>query len=142
MRQFFLSLLVAVLVVGGGGAINYYRNAPLDAELEDRQFERYADADLEALLAAHKMERDRIRKALSKKSNDPTSVMNGFAAADFHGRLNAFDKFQVRNSAYKRVNAVALEHEVEIEALEWEQGIRARGLDDPKQRVWRRITTF
>ena len=62
--------------------------------------------------------RDRIREALARKSSDPTQVMNGFAAADFSGKLNAFDEFQVRNRAYKQVNGVALEHEIEIEVLE------------------------
>lgn len=142
MRQFFLSLLILVLVVGGAGFANYQRNAPLDAELEDRPYAKYSDADLEALLTAHKAERDRIRGALSKKSADPTRVMNGFAAGDFDGKVHAFDKFQKRNSAYKQVNAMALEHEVEIEALEKEVGIRKRGLHDPRKRMMRRILTF
>jgi len=142
MRQFLVSVLVVVCVVAGAGFVNYHRNAPLDQELEDRPYARYGTADIEALLVAHESERDRIRGALSRKGSDPTQVMNGFAAGDFDGKLNAFDEFQVRNQAYKQVNGAAIEHEVEIEALEYEKQIRARGLDDPRQRVLRRILTF
>ncbi len=142
MRQFFVSLGVLVLVVVGAGFANYHRNAPLDQELEDRPYARYGMADIEALLLAHTAERDRIREVLARKSSDPTQVMNGFAAADFSGKLNAFDEFQVRNRAYKQVNGVALEHEIEIEVLEREKQIRKRGLDDPRQRILRRLLTF
>ena len=140
MRQFFLSLVILILVVGGAGFANYQRNAPLDAELADRPYARYSDADLEALLTAHTAERDRIRGALSK--DDPTKVMNGFAAGDFDGKLQAFDKFQKRNNAYKQINGMALEHEVEIDVLEKERSIRKRGLHDPRKRMLRRILTL
>ena len=142
MRQFFLSLVILVVVVGGAGFANYHRNAPLDAELADRPYALYSDADIESLLKAHTSERDRIRGVLSQEGSDPTQVMNGFAAADFVGKLNAFDKFQQRNNVYKRVNGMALEHEVEIEVLEKEKNIRKRGLNDPRKRMWRRILTF
>ncbi len=142
MRQFFLSLVILVVVVGGAGFANYHRNAPLDAELADRPYARYADSDIEALLEAHTAERDRIRGVLSQQGSDPTGVMNGFAAGDFVGKLDAFDKFQQRNNVYKQVNGVALEHEVEIEVLEKEKSIRKRGLNDPRKRMWRRVLTF
>jgi len=142
MRQLFLSLVIGVVVVGGAGFANYHRNAPLDAELADRPYARYASADIEALLEAHTDERDRIRGVLSKRGSDPTRVMNGFAAGDFDGKLDAFDKFQKRNNVYRQVNVIALEHEVEIEALEKEMSIRKRDLDDPLTRIWRRIRTF
>ncbi|MBW2282819.1 MAG: hypothetical protein JRG76_20425 [Deltaproteobacteria bacterium] len=142
MRQFFVSFVVVVLVVAGAGFVNYHRNAPLDQELEDRPYARYGAGDLEALLLAHTTERDRLRATLSRKSSDPTNVMNGFADGDFDGKVNAFDEFQVRNQAYKRINGVALEHQVEIELLEHEMKIRERGLDDPRQRILRRILTF
>ena len=142
MRQFLVSVVVVVLVVAGAGFANYHRNAPLDQELEDRPYARYGMVDIEALLLAHKAERDRIRSVLSRKSSDPTQVMNGYAAGDFEGKVNAFDEFQVRIQAYKQVNGAALEHEVEIEVLEHEKQIRKRGLDDPRKRVLRRILAF
>ena len=142
MRQFFVSVLVVVLVVVGAGFVNYHRNAPLDQELQNRPYARYGMADIDALLLAHKVQRDRIRGALSRKSSDPTRVMNGFAAGDFDGKVGAFDEFQVRNQAYKQVNGAALEHEVEIDVLELEKQIRERGLVDPRKRILRRILTF
>jgi hypothetical protein len=142
MQKFLLSLVIVVLMVGGAGFANYQRNAPLDAELADRPYARYADGDIEALLAAHKSERDRIRGALTGDAADPTRVMNGFAAGDFDGKIHAFDKFQRKNQAFKQINGMALEHEVEIEVLEKEQNIRKRGLHDPRQRVLRRVLTL
>lgn len=142
MRQILLALVILVLVVGGAGFANYQRNAPLDNELADRPYARYSDADIEALVTAHKAQRDAIRGALSKKSSDPTRVMNGFAAGDFDGKVHAFDKFQKRNQAFKQVNGMAIEHEVEIEVLQKEQSIRKRGLHHERTRILRRVLSL
>jgi hypothetical protein len=142
MAKFFAVLMGLIVAVAIGGYYNYQRNAHLDKELENRAYASLSDPDLDALISAHTTERDQMRATLGGGKADPTRVMYGFAPSDLKGKVQAFDHFQRRNSRLKELNRIALQHQVVIEALQREQSIRERGLDQESTRIIRRVTTF
>jgi hypothetical protein len=142
MGKFFAVLMGLIVALAVGGYYNYQRNAPLDKELENRAYASLSDQDLEALISAHTAERDAVRSKLGGGKADPTRVMYGYAPSDLKGKVKAFDHFQKRNSRLKELNRVALQHQVVIEAIQLEQSIRERGLDEEWTRIMRRVTTL
>ena len=142
MAKFFATLLFLVIAVGTAGFVNYQRNAPLDDELHDRPYGTLSDDDLGALLAAYDMEHRAAVSILHKHSGDRTRIMDGYAAADFGGKVKAFESFQRSNNQWRDTNAGRLELETELEKLETEQRIRERGLHIEQNRILRRLLTF
>ena len=125
-----------------GGFANYQRNEPLDNELKDRPYATLSDADLDALLQAYEGERMGLENRLNAYAEDRTGVMDGFAPSDLGGKLDAFDSFQRKNNSWRETNRAKLSHEVELDRLNKEKGIRTRGLHIERNRIWRRLTTF
>lgn len=142
MAKVLLGFLVVVVALCGAAIGNYQRNANLDQELRDRPYAGMSDEDLNALLNAYKGEAQGYQAKLSGLGKDRTKVMDGYAPADYNGKLKAFENFQRNNESWRDVNRQRLSHEVEIEKLDKEAGIRARGLHIEKNRIMRRITTF
>ena len=142
MGKVLIALLVVVATVGIGGFVNYQRNAPLDAELQNRPYGTISDADLAALIAAYEGEKTGLENRLKGYSKDRTRVMNGLAPADLQGKLTAFDSFQRKNESWRETNRAKLGHEIELEKLQKEKNIRDRGLHIERNRIIRRITTF
>ena len=142
MAKVLLGFLVVVVALCGAAIGNYQRNANLDQELRDRPYAGMSDEDLNALLSAYKGEAQGYQAKLNGLGKDRTKVMDGYAPADYNGKLKAFENFQRKNESWRDVNRQRLSHEVEIEKLEKEASIRARGLHIEKNRIMRRITTF
>lgn len=141
MARFFIVLVLVVSGLGLAGWINYERNAHLDQELADRPYATLSDADLEALIEAYDQERARWA-ARSRSGDDRTRVMDGYAPSDLQGKLQAFDRFQRKNEAWREANRARLDQEVVIEALRREQDIRNRGLHRERNRILRRLLTL
>ena len=142
MGKFFASLVILIAVVTIGGFANYHRNAPLDNELKNRPYATISDADLQALIAAYEGEQQGLQNRLNSYAEDRTGVMEGFAPSDLHGKLGAFDSFQRKNESWRDTNRARLSHEIELEKLRTEKGVRDRGLHIERNRIWRRLTTF
>ena len=139
-------VLIGFVALVGALAIaayaNYERNAPLDADLQERPYQSLSDEDLKALLDAYKGQVTGLQAKLGSYSGDRTKVMDGFAPSDFDSKVKAFDRFQRSNSAWRDVNRNRIENQLEVEKLEKEQGIRAQGLHEERTRILRRVLTF
>ena len=85
---------------------------------------------------------DGLQARLSRTGGDNTRIMDGYAPADFDGKLKAFEQFQRKNNSWRDTNRARLEHEVELEKIQKELAIRERGLDDEFTRIKRRVLTF
>ena len=142
MAKAFAGLLILVVAVAVGGYYNYHRNAHLDDELKNRPYAGLSDADLDALLQAYQGEMKGLEGRLAGYGKDRTRVMDGFAPADLHGKVQAFESFARKNNSWRDVNRQRLGHEVEVEKLEREKNIRAQGLHIEKNRILRRLLTF
>ena len=142
MGKFLLIVLVLGVALGIGGYTNYERNAHLDEELRDRPYAGYSDADLDSLTNAYEGEMSGLQARLGKAAGDNTRVMDGYAPADFDGKVKAFEQFQRKNNAYRDTNRKRLGHQVELENLQKEQRIRSEGLNDEFTRIKRRVLTF
>jgi len=140
LKALQISVLVVALL-GIAGVVNYRRNAYLDAELEQRPYGGLSDAELTLLIEAHQQEKSQIEARLGSVANrrDP---MRGYADGDLSGKLEGFARVQKNARDWKSTRSNMLDHEVEIERLQHEQSIRARGLDDPWNRILRRVTTL
>jgi len=138
MRGLLIALLLGIPMIGG---LNYLRNAPLDEELVNRPYGGLSDADLDALLAAYEGEVERTREAVAHEPsmhevNDPGKF------GDYGDKVEAFEKFQYSNESWKRERGQLFGKQNTLEALLHEKSIRARSLDEPTGRIWRRISTF
>ena len=142
MGKFILVLLLLVVGVGVAGFANYQRNEALDQELQHRPFKAYSLEDLQKLSSAYQGEMDGLQARLSRTAGDNTRMMDGYAPADFDGKLKAFEQFQRKNNSWRDTNRARLEHEVELEKIQKELAIRERGLDDEFTRIKRRVLTF
>lgn len=141
MKILAVLVLLPLLLVGAAFS-NYQRNAPLDEELRNRPYKSISDKDLAALLEAYKGEMQGFETRMNRFSKDRTKVMDGFAPADYDGKVRAFESFQRKNESWRDANRARLGHVVELEKLEHEKSIRDRGLHIEKNRILRRITTF
>ncbi len=142
MGKLFLGILVLVVGLGAAGYANYERNAPLDEELKDRPYKALAEDDLNALSSAYQKELDGLSGRLKATAGDKTGIMDGYAPADFDGKVKAFESFQRKNNSWRDTNRLRLEHEGELEKIEKERRIRSEGLDDETTRILRRVLTF
>lgn len=142
MGKFLLVLLLLVVGVGVAGFANYQRNEALDHELQNRPYQAYKLGDLEKLASAYQGEMDGLQARLARTGGDNTRIMDGYAPADFEGKLKAFEQFQRKNNSWRDTNRARLEHEVELEKIQKELAIRERGLDDEFTRIKRRVLTF
>jgi hypothetical protein len=136
-------LLLFALLIGipAIGALNYLRNAPLDEELANRPYGGLSDADLDALLAAYEGQVKRTRETVEEEPsmhafNDPGKF------GDYDEKVEAFEKFQNSNETWKHERNRLYGEQDTLGALQHEKSIRARGLDEPTGRIWRRISTF
>jgi hypothetical protein len=142
MGKALVVFVILVMVVAIGAFSNYQRNAPLDEELRDRPYASLADKDLNALLGAYEGQVAGLQSQLGNPKADRTGVMDGFAPADFDGKLKAFDRFQRQESRWRNTNRSKLENQIEVEKLQKERGIRDRGLHEERNRILRRVLTF
>ena len=134
-----LLLLLLVLIAGGG--YNYYRNAPLDEELESRPYAKLSDSELETMIRAYE---DELARATHNLNGPPDGDwrMRGYAPSDLGGKLEAFDRYQDAAQAWKSRYHRSLEHKGQIELLHKEQEIRAAGLHKAWRRALRRLITL
>jgi hypothetical protein len=141
MGKAMLALVLLLAAAGGGGYYNYQRNAHLDEELGARPYASLSTEQLELLVAAYQQERDELARQVAVVAADDGSPSRA-PAADFMGKVSDFDRAQRDSVRWREVRGQMLEREVELEKLEREKGIRARGLDDEWTRIWRRVTTL
>ncbi|MFQ5513455.1 MAG: hypothetical protein ACE5FG_03385 [Myxococcota bacterium] len=134
-----LGLVLALLLVGG--AINYERNADLDAELERRPYAHLPSADLEAMLAGTEAELTELRRWVGEEPRMRRTAQRP-DASDLGGKLQAFERYQRETRQWSARRAAVLEREVTVEAIRRELSFRERGLDRAWRRVLRRALTL
>ena len=136
---FGVVLLLAVL--GSLGSANYVRNAHLDEGNKPRPYKGVSDADVDALIEAYSLKRDALAARL-KGAADHSKIMDGYAPADFAGKLDAFEAFQVKNEGWLDTNRSRLEMVVELEKLEFERQLRRQREEGSWAPIFRRVFTF
>jgi len=141
MAKILVVLLVLVLCVGGAGYWNYQRNAPLDAELQNRPYAAYSDDELSLLREAYESEKSSHERRLERVAQSG-GAEQAYAPSDLSGKIDGFRAAQKQSARWKRARDEVLDREVEIERLQHELSIRARGLDDEWTRIMRRVTTL
>ncbi len=134
----FVIIVCALLI---GGSVNYLRNAPLDAELQNRTYAELKANDLDALLVAYEQETRRLRAWVDE---EPMAAPTDRArsASDVGGKAETFSRFQREANRWRAQRYEVLEREATIEALQKEKSIRARGLNLRWRQVLRRVTSF
>lgn len=139
MRALNLFLLVVLLLVGGG-YVNYQRNAHLDKDLEFRPYKGLSDEDIQTLIQAHGDQVQQMASSLAGQA--PDARVEHLAPSDIQARLEAFESFQSEHQRWRDSRRELLSGQVMVDALRKEQEIRAAGLDKPWMRVLRRATTI
>ena len=134
----FVIIVCALLI---GGFVNYRRNAPLDAELQNRTYSELKADDLDALLAAYEQEIRRLRVWVDEEPM-AAPADRARSASDVGGRAETFSRFQREANRWRALRYEVLEREASIEALQHEKSIRARGLDLRWRQILQRVTTF
>ncbi len=124
-----------------GGSVNYLRNAPLDAELQNRTYAELKSYDLDALLAAYEQQTQRLRGWVDEEPM-AAPVDRARSASDVGGKAETFSRFQREANRWRAQRSEVLEGEATIAALQQEKSIRARGLDLRWRQILRRLTTF
>ena len=142
MGKALVVFVILVMVAAIGAFSNYQRNAALDEELRERPYASLSDKDLNALLGAYQGQVEGLKNRLGNPKADRTGVMDGFAPADFDGKLRAFESFQRKEHRWRDTNRSKLENQIEVEKLQKERGIRDRGLHQERNRILRRVLTF
>jgi hypothetical protein len=132
-------VVVVLALLGGGGFLNYQRNAHLDKDTEFRPLKTYTDEQLAQLIEAH---RENVVRLHRNAGAAPSMSTSGVHASDLEAKIEAFDRFERLNSAWKDKHALALQEQVRVEAIEREQKLRRAGLHKPWRRVLRRVITF
>ena len=134
-----LVIIACALLIGG--FVNYRRNAPLDAELQNRTYAELKADDLDALLAAYELETRRLRAWVDEEPM-AAPVDRARSASDVGGKAETFSRFQREANRWRAQRYEVLEREATIEALQKEKSIRARGLNLRWRQVLRRVTSF
>jgi len=134
----FMIVVCALLI---GGFVNYRRNAPLDAELQNRTYAELKSDDLDALLAAYEQQTRRLRAWVDEEPM-AAPVDRARSASDVGGKAETFSRFQREANRWRAQRSEVLEGEATIAALQQEKSIRARGLDLRWRQILRRVTTF
>ena len=137
-KSTFVIIVCALLI---GGFVNYRRNAPLDAEIQNRTYAELKADDLDALLAAYELETRRLRAWVDEEPM-AAPVDRARSASDVGGKAETFSRFQREANRWRVARYEVLEHEATVEALQLEKSIRARGLDQRWRQILRRVTTF
>lgn len=137
-RGHALPLLLALLVLlGGGGAWNYHRN--LQAErAEPRPYRGYDDAELASLIEAYEQESDALRGRAERVERPQATASEGALVGE---RVEVFERARQAGEAERRLRRDAQGHESVLEALREERArrdARATGL----ALHLRRLTTF
>jgi hypothetical protein len=140
MGKALFVLLLLLAAAGGGGYYNYQRNAHLDEELGARPYASLSTEQLELLIGAYEQERAELARQVALIASDDNA--NGYAPADLMGKVQGFDRAQRESGRWREIHGQMLEREVELDNLAHEKSIRARGLDDEWQRIWRRVVTL
>ena len=65
----------------------------LDQELKNRPYQAYSLEDLEKLTSAYQGQMDGLQARLARTGCDNTRIMDGYAPADFDGKVKAFEQF-------------------------------------------------
>ena len=139
MKAFFTIVLLGVVAVGGVGYWNYERNAALDEDLQHRPFKTYSTEQVSQLLDAH---RQNVTSLAAAAGQAPSMNVRGVDESDLEGKIDAFDRFQRKNSQWKTKHRRALTEMTQVDALELELSIREAGLDQEWVRITRRATHF
>jgi hypothetical protein len=129
-----------VLLVAGGGYLNYNRNAHLDADLEFRPYKTLSDEDIQTLIDAQGEQVQQMVSSLSGQA--PDARVGHLAPSDMQARLEAFESFQSEHQRWRESHRELLSGQVMVDALRKEQEIRAAGLHKPWVRILRRVTTI
>ncbi len=137
-KSTFVIIVCALLI---GGFVNYLRNAPLDAELQNRTYAELKSDDLDALLAAYEQETRRLRAWVDEEPM-AAPADRALSASDVGGKAETFSRFQREANRWRAQRYEVLEREATIAALQTEKSIRARGLDLRWRQILRRVTTF
>jgi len=137
-------LLLLVVVVGGAGGLywNYNRNVGMEADLhKPRPFAKVSTPDLLKLIEAYQLEtkRAKARVAAAPAGEDAIARKD---ASDLSGKADAFAAFQRENERWKAQRGNAMEHDAELQQLQFEKSIRDRHLDDPAYVFKQRLLTF
>ncbi len=134
-----LVIIACALLIGG--FVNYRRNAPLDAELQNRTYAELKADDLDALLAAYELETRRLRAWVDEEPM-AAPVDRARSASDVGGKAETFARLQREARRWRVARSEVLEREATVDALQLEKSIRARGLDQRWRQILRRVTTF
>ncbi len=133
-------LVLLLVVVPALGFLNYRRNAHLDAEFENRVYATLSDEDLKTLSEAYQAQ---VNDLATRVADKPLGAdeMDSFAPADLQGKVKGFEAFQGYNRHWRRMRAELFEQEAALKEILRERSIRERGLDNPINRVKRRLLT-
>jgi hypothetical protein len=143
MVRIAVAFLALVSGLGGAGYWNYQRNAGLDRDLENRPYRTLSTGDLQLLEQAYRDELTGYTQKLDVHRRAAASGHSGsYAPSDLQGKIEGFGRAQARAGQMREVNLEKLEREVGIEQIAHELTIREAGLDQPWNRIKRRLLTF
>jgi hypothetical protein len=134
-----LILMLCALTIGG--FVNYRRNAPLDAELQNRTYADLKDPDLDTLIQAYEEETRRLRAWVEQEpsANVPSQALDD---SDLGGKVKMFERYQRETNRWRSLRQEVLQREATLEALNKEKNLRARGLDERWRQILRRLITL
>jgi hypothetical protein len=134
----FILMLCALTI---GGFVNYRRNAPLDAELQNRTYADLNDPDLDTLIQAYEEETRRLGAWVDQAplADVPSQALD---ASDLGGKVKTFERYQRETNRWRSLRQEVLQREATLEALNKEKSLRARGLDKRWRQILRRVITL
>ncbi len=133
-----IAVLLVLLLVAGAGAFNYWRNLGSE-EAVPRPYRGYADAELDALIAAYRSEVDAL-DARYQQARDGRSVRQVSRGAHISDHVKGFEEAREAADRVRGRAADVAGQAAVLRDLEVEQATRAsnRGFDVH----WRRLTTL
>jgi hypothetical protein len=117
--------LLMLIVLGGAGGFNYYRN--MQAEQQDekpRPLSGYDDAGLAALADAYRTEIEALqaRRAMARSAADPAAAKGAFIGDN----VKQFERVQKSSQALRDLLGEIAERQGRLAEIEREQQYRAR----------------
>lgn len=138
-KSTLLILVLCALTIGG--FVNYRRNAPLDAELQNRTYADLKDPDLDTLIQAYEEETRRLGAWVEQEPSArvPSQALD---ASDLGGKVKTFERYQRETNRWRSLRQEVLQREATLEALNKEKNLRARGLNQRWRQILRRVITL
>jgi cell fate (sporulation/competence/biofilm development) regulator YlbF (YheA/YmcA/DUF963 family) len=133
----FVLLLVLVGILASGGIWNYRRNLEAESR-EPRPYKGYAEADLQKLVDAYKLEIDALAKRYERASGKRINVRDGGHISE---QLEEFERVQRYSQAVRQIGYRLSEREAEMKMLEQERTRRVRDRDELRTFL-RRVFTY